>query len=92
MCEEMKALKYTALALTSLVVGYAGTYFMVMAEGDSYDPQTGEREYRSYCRLAGLERVEGDLSIFVSPTNWTNRLYYPMDLLVGRPAHNRPAP
>lgn len=77
------ALKWLGGAAVVTIV-YVGSYFALMAEGDSFNPSSYKREYRSYCRLAQVERVPGPLSIYITPSHWTNRLYYPMDLLMGR--------
>lgn len=79
---------WSIAGLLILCVVYVGSYFGLMAEGDTFNPHTFDREYRSYCRLVPSIRVPGDLSIYVTPTHWTNVLYYPMDRAMGRLHHS----
>ena len=79
---------WSIVGLLALGLIYVGSYFALMAEGDTFNPNSFEREYRSYCRLASSIRVPGDLSIYVTPTHWTNVLYYPMDKVLGRYHHD----
>ena len=89
--EMRRALIVTFWSIPSLLilcVVYVASYFALMAEGDTFNPDTFDREYRSYCRLAPSIRVPGNLSIYVTPTNWTNFVYYPMDRAMGRLHHS----
>lgn len=83
----LQTILLTLVGLIALLIIYAASYFVVMEEGDTFNASTLEREYRSYCRFTSIQRVPGDLSIYFSPTHWTNRFYYPMDRLMGRPHH-----
>ena len=79
----------TALRAFGILVGalvfYVATYLLVMKEGTSYDPNTGEPEYGSFCRFVPSVRLPYDISIYGRPSHWTNRLYAPLDTLFKRP-------
>jgi hypothetical protein len=88
MKKDLIVTAWSAVSLIALIAVYVGSYFSIMAEGDTFNPDTYEREYRSYNRHIPSVRVTGPLSIYVTPSHWTNVLYYPMDRVLGRLHHS----